>query len=167
MSKHQLYCHHDNRHRYPWIFFLTDEEGCPIKDEAGKFIVKSQGPYKAKTWRFGEVRERFPPLNEMIHGALYEIHFRNYWDASVSQLTAAPPKGDKNAIDHSKNCQKIEENGLGLFIGEKNQDTYMVWCLYSKNFSGIVPDHAIPNDMDPNTSMYDVCKLKKEDKPKK
>ena len=104
----------------------------------------------------------------MIHGALYEIHFRNYWDASDSQLTAEPPEGSPtNTIDHSKNCRKIEDNVLGLFIGEKNQDTFMVWCLYFKNFSGIVPDHAIPIDMDPNTPTYDVRKLKKQDKPLK
>lgn len=129
-----------------------------MKDEVGNEVVQFEGPYKAKTWRYREVRERFPPVNEMLHGALHEIHWEQYWvDGSLA------PKSSKSAT----NCHKVQERTSIQLTGEKNEDTYRVWCLYFKNFESIVPSHAMPCNMDPNTPIYDARKGPKPKKDKK
>ena len=165
MSKHKFYCYHDNRRRYRWYFYIYDTTGERKKDEAGRDLIRSEGPYKPLTWQFGQVRECFPPLNATLRGALHEIHFKKYYDDKIGDLVAPPPApkdGKKLDFDPAKNCRNLV--GLMEFDGDKDQDTFRVWCLYFKNHEKIVPKHSIPYGMPADTPVYDVRRGKKTSK---
>ena len=76
LYKHRLFCYHDVRHRFSYVFYLY-EEGVEVQDEAQQTIICCQGPYKLKTWRYGQVAERFPPVAHVLRDALEEIFYNN------------------------------------------------------------------------------------------
>ena len=121
------------------------EEGLEVQDEAQQTIICCQGPYKLKTWRYGQVAERFPPVAHVLRDALEEIFYHNQ--------------------NNGKACKALKN--LIAFTGEMNKDLFMVWCLYFKKYESVLPPYSIPTNMPANTPFYDDRAYSRKDAPKR